>query len=886
MDTSRKICTVLTNSDLSRQNIQATIETIEKSPNRFFLLSLKNGSRLWNVIEDLKAGKIGAKTLTKIRMAYNLEFKLQTIFKTSNDFSAEGKEVKTFADLLELLEFDNNLNLVRADYHIVINDDGIEKSSDGTDAASQAVAQLFQQAIFLNINFDIQKKSEIKMAIMKDRFRANYSALVAQLKQQKDFLNAALQHAGLNDSGKKRVREMYDALKQTEDRLAEAKKRPLRIAAMGTKKAGKSVVINSLLRRDYAPTSSLLPTPNTVKYIPSEVDSLRLDYAGKRYTFKTVDELKSFIGDEFKKAQRKTGKGSDLPDMTVYYPCKELNGYEVWDTPGPNFAGAGDEHRKNAENCIREVDVCIFVMNYSSYLTDDEVKFLKQIREFFQAAGKFYSLFITVNRIDERYSSAAEKSIVYVLDYIGSRLEGLGYKNIVTFGTSALQSFYLDKLIELSKVDGATEPPFIDSDTLEDIEKNHMHEEDDSITTQINFIDGAINNLRRFHGIKGATEKEIEAFSGIPQLRRYTKYIGDTKADMEIVNKVVGDCEGHFAIIKSALDVVVYQTLSDEAKKYLETVVPKIDEVNNMAGNMRGRLDELLNLEALRKAKLDAQRQSDSIKEQSIIQFDGSIGAIVKRSDITDEKVRNFVEDPPNNSEFMDSILREMAVAFTNVTREAANLTELAAKAIVSERKDKIQSGLRIVTQEIIDKVKTINVALKKSGVPTITLPSFPVSVSMNVSGAKFNFDSIDGAKLFSFAENSIKVVKRTGFFGTIADWFTTKRVVDIDELKQNIVAEIKRLGHAELERECSKLSTELKQQVEEAFNRFDEDCTATRKIYKTIFENTHRNIVEVRDETGKKKAELDRNIAALKEISAHFQPYFRIWSDIRVEDE
>ena len=90
MDTSRKICTVLTDSDLSPQNIQATIETIEKSPNRFFLLSLKNGSRLWNVIEDLKAGKIGAKTLTKIRMAYNLEFKLQTIFKTSNDFSAEG----------------------------------------------------------------------------------------------------------------------------------------------------------------------------------------------------------------------------------------------------------------------------------------------------------------------------------------------------------------------------------------------------------------------------------------------------------------------------------------------------------------------------------------------------------------------------------------------------------------------------------------------------------------------------------------------------------------------------------------------------------------------------------------------------------------------------
>ena len=43
---------------------------------------------------------------------------------------------------------------------------------------------------------------------------------------------------------------------------------------------------------------------------------------------------------------------------------------------------------------------------------------------------------------------------------------------------------------------------------------------------------------------------------------------------------------------------------------------------------MRERLDELLNLEALRKAKLDAQRQSDALKEQSIKQLDGNINAI------------------------------------------------------------------------------------------------------------------------------------------------------------------------------------------------------------------------------------------------------------------
>ena len=127
-----------------------------------------------------------------------------------------------------------------------------------------------------------------------------------------------------------------------------------------------------------------------------------------------------------------------------------------------------------------------------------------------------------------------------------------------------MQSFYLDKVIELAKADGATKPPFVTADSVNELAENYM-DEDDLIMTSIDTIGGMINKLLRFHCIKGATEKELEAFSGIPQLRRYTKYIGDTKADMEIVNKVVGDCEGHFAIIKSALDVVVYQTLSDEA---------------------------------------------------------------------------------------------------------------------------------------------------------------------------------------------------------------------------------------------------------------------------------------------------------------------------------
>ncbi|MBD3878983.1 MAG: dynamin family protein [Quinella sp. 1Q5] len=873
MDTSRKICTVLTAEDLSEGKISETAAIIEHNLNKVYLMN--PSVRLCNVIDQMSKVIRKKSALTKTHIAYNLSFGLKTVLKTGNDLSADGEEVKTCADLFELI-LDENLSLKREDYHVIIDDENLTDK----ELANQAVAKLFQQTIFLNIGLDIQKKSEIKMSIMKNRFRANYSELVTQIKKQKDFLNAALQHAGLNDSGKKRVREMFDALKQTEERLAAAKERPLRIAAMGTKKAGKSVVINDLLRRDFAPTSTLLPTPNTVKYIPIASDGqLTLDYAGKKFTFVTAEALKKFIGDEFTKAQEQTGKGAALPDMTIYYPCDDLNGYEIWDTPGPNYAGAGDEHRKNAEACIREVDVCIFVMDYSKYLTDDEANFLKDIRSAFQKNNKFYSLFITVNKIDLIYTSEGQKSVNLVLDYIGGKLEDLDYKNIVIFGTSALQSFYLDKVIEIAKTDGATKPPFVTADSVNKLADNHM-DEDDLLMTSIDTIGGMINKLLRFHGIKGATEKEIEAFSGIPQLRRYTKYIGETKADMEIVNKVVGDCEGHFAIIRSALNLVEYYTLSDEAKKYLRTVSSRIDDVVFKSKDIKYRMGTLTTDRGRRNAVRKAKELAEQLRLDTIRDFNVGVDFELERLSVTEENIRDLAKDKTKTG-FMVDFSKGIAGAFTRTKNEAVEDCKRIVRVTSGERRDEIKSALDTATKEIIDMVSDINVTLRKSGVPTITLPTFPIDVSMptpkvSVSG------SIDSKIALNIAENSIKVVERTGFFGWIADIFTTKTEVNIDEFKKNIADVVKAEGREQLNKAFADLSRNVQDGIDEIFDRFMDDCDRTSNIYQKIFENTQRNIVEVLDATGKKKEELDRNIAALKSIEENMQPYLGIWNDIR----
>ena len=436
MNTLRNICIVLSDDDLSPENIASTVKTIEHSPNKFYLLAVGSRKKLWETVEELGKSVEDDNTLTKMRIAYDLNFDLQTTLNIGN---SNGVEVKSFADLLERLDFDENLNLTRADYHVIISDD----NSDA-DAANQAVMKLFHQTVYLNIaTLDIRKKSDMR--------------------------------------------------------------RPIRIAVIGTKKAGKSTLINNLLKHDYAPTNLILSTPNTIKYVPD--NKLFLEYGGKTYKFDTAAELSQFIGGEYKRTCYSAG----LPNMTIHYPCNE-RGYEIWDTPGFNVAFT-DEHERIAAECISETDVCIFVMNYSNHLTNDEVNFLQKIRP----VVKDKPFVVAVNRIDERYAFDEEKSVAKILDYVRCRLEELGYKNFAVFGTSALQNFYLDKVVELAAADDLP----INFDSIRPLIKRHR-----DALPQIKFIGDALGNLKDFHDIEEPTDKEIRAFSSVPQLIRHVNKLG------------------------------------------------------------------------------------------------------------------------------------------------------------------------------------------------------------------------------------------------------------------------------------------------------------------------------------------------------------------------
>ena len=224
------------------------------------------------------------------------------------------------------------------------------------------------------------------------------------------------------------------------------------VGVFGTKKAGKSALINALLGDEYAVSSPMLPTSNKVIYSAADkkVKEISLTYKNSAQSFHNVDALQKFLTEENSLAN----KNSDtLEEMTITLPDfpSFLNGVRIIDTPGSNFA-AGKGHADIIRKTLAEVPNAVFVMNYSQYLTQDELKLFDKIYKQFNSPKVKRPILIALNRVDEIFDSEESKSYERVADYIHYRLTALGYENFLVVGVSAIQAVYFDSVTRLIKL--------------------------------------------------------------------------------------------------------------------------------------------------------------------------------------------------------------------------------------------------------------------------------------------------------------------------------------------------------------------------------------------------------------------------------------------------
>lgn len=301
------------------------------------------------------------------------------------------------------------------------------------------------------------------------------------------------------------------------------------VGIFGTKKAGKSALINALLGDEYAVSSTILPTPNRVTYCAAPKKSLLilLTYKNETQAFRNTIALQKFLSKENSRANKNSAA---LEEMTIRVPNFPtfLDNARLIDTPGSNFAAAKD-HAEITQKTLSQVTHAIFVMNYSAHLTQDEIKLFDSVYNHFNNTEFQKPVLIAINRVDEIFSSPEIKSYERVADYIHYRLTALGYENFLVVSVSALQSVYFDSITKfitpapcnfLERVKKFFDPIFSKPVPLDEQLKalKDASRGTDKVS-RLAFVSNTISDFEDFHGIEIIDARDLQKINRINYLK-------------------------------------------------------------------------------------------------------------------------------------------------------------------------------------------------------------------------------------------------------------------------------------------------------------------------------------------------------------------------------
>ena len=214
-----------------------------------------------------------------------------------------------------------------------------------------------------------------------------------------------------------------------------------RLSIFGTKKAGKSTLINALLCDEYSPSSSEVPTPCIITYAEDKTSNrdIFIESEGIIKFLSKPEDAKNFLSQKFSEPAKNSAALNEINVTLPVFP-EVLRSFIIIDTPGPNFAGS-KVHHDITHSEIERSDISLFVMNYSSYLTDDEIKLFDAVY-----SHRKCTIIIALNKIDEMYASEVVKSYERAADYVKSKLNALGYYDFIIVPVAALTSMESQKI--------------------------------------------------------------------------------------------------------------------------------------------------------------------------------------------------------------------------------------------------------------------------------------------------------------------------------------------------------------------------------------------------------------------------------------------------------
>lgn len=496
---------------------QVIVDKVIENPDTIFVLDNKE-LNLYDYIDQLQCDE---RVLLRMRMCKEVS-PVDLTLRIHN--LGEEINVRSVSTLLEKIDISAGYK-----YTIIVNDN-----------SRSTLAEVFQQLIYINIplvNVSIMLRNEIGE---KGRLRQFIDG-TAPLSKIVDDTIRKMENLPKREELSEITNEIMTSLGRIQSNINRMKKVELKISVAASKKTGKSVMVNSMIGAEIAPTGLELATPNNCIYKKSQDEMFHLKWGERSMVdFATREELQEYISEAFKNAQNDKEHNFTIDDMTVYYVPTEgrFDAYTIYDTPGPDLSGAN--HYASAKKAMEEADVVIFAIDYGKYLTESELAYLQDIKELFERNNKYYSLVFVVNKLDLRYGTDNDKSVTRILDFMRTQLinRDENLKDCIIMGTSALQYFSCMKAPTLPHCEELAKGAENDREfgiILDDCIEQYVGKRE---MTCLNFVSEQWNRLRRFHSVHCSSLEEIQDYSGLANLFGYIEYLTKGKAVDEVVKSI------------------------------------------------------------------------------------------------------------------------------------------------------------------------------------------------------------------------------------------------------------------------------------------------------------------------------------------------------------
>lgn len=206
------------------------------------------------------------------------------------------------------------------------------------------------------------------------------------------------------------------------------------VAVLALIKTGKSTLINAWLGDEYLPSSNVPETAQIVRIRHNPHEERGVLFGQGEVKAAGAGDINDYLRNlnaDIRQNRSAAGDG----ELVLEAPLTALvgkplgeQGFDILDTPGPNDAGEEGLRRK-VERLLDEVDVIIYLLDYTKLKADDEQEVLNKLASIRPELLRRYTgrLFFVVNKIDQenRSSLTVEETADYVAQLLNKQIEGL-----------------------------------------------------------------------------------------------------------------------------------------------------------------------------------------------------------------------------------------------------------------------------------------------------------------------------------------------------------------------------------------------------------------------------------------------------------------------------